>query len=289
MSRKQIDELRKQRDALDQEINEALLQYVSKKASLSLGKRVKIMAKIVEYFVDGTTVSDWEYDEANPFKITVLLTSGNNKKYDIDQCISTLFPEYDVDCADIEPYRDDEDSYFFELTRPPTAIEIKGDLLDQRGYLVQQCNCVTVKAHGLSKAFIDRFGKKADLYGKRSRRSANKAQRPSTPGTYQIVPLNDDTIMVGIFGQWLPGKPNQWTHAYNDYTPTYDDSAINRLNYFKKALDKFAHELTCDDTPVYFPYRIGCGLAGGDWTKYKEAIDEFASTYHGKTYIVRLE
>jgi hypothetical protein len=168
-----------------------------------------------------------------------------------------------------------------------TAFILMGDLLDQEGYLVQQCNCVTIKAHGLSQAFIDKFGSVADLYGKRQKRTANSALDPSIPGTYQVVPLNDNQIMIGLFGQWLPGKPRRWEPAYR-YNRSFIDTASARLTYFKNALTKFLSDMD-DDTPIYFPYRIGCGLAGGDWAEYEKAIQEFASSYQGNTYIVKLE
>ena len=288
MSRKEIDALREQRDALDEKINDALMSYVAKKAKLSVTKRVSIIGKVVEYTIPYSIIDNVDSNFDNPFELKVSLNAPPIKEDDIYKCLSTLFPEYDIDGGFEMHINREEHCYDFTLTRPVTAIEIKGDLLDQQGYLVQQCNCVTVKAHGLSQSFIDRFGKKADLYGKRSKSSENTSAEPSVPGTYQIVPLNDNAIMVGVFGQWLPGKPGKWNRAYNNL-PDTPDTYNDRLRYFKKALDKFANELTCDDTPVYFPYKIGCGLAGGDWTKYEEAINEFASKYYGKTYIVRLE
>jgi hypothetical protein len=35
-----------------------------------------------------------------------------------------------------------------------------------------------------------------------------------------------------------------------------------------------------------FPYKIGCGLAGGMWTHYQQLIHDFAHQYHKDVYIV---
>lgn len=271
MSRKQIDTLRKQRDQITEKIEQAKIRYIKQKSTYSLKKRVAIISKVLEYCVDGCTMfTQLEFDENNP-TITVSLISGPNKDDDICHYLSILFPNHDVVCEGIEQHRDDEDYYTIHLTGR-TITEIKGDLLDQKGYLFQQCNCVTTKGKGLSHAFIDRFGPVADLYERRGR-----GVKPSIPGTYEIVKLNDEQIMVGVYGQWLPGKP-----GYKKcQTP---DSFEDRLSYFRQALTAFAK--TKSELPVYFPYRIGCGLAGGDWKLYKAELDRFALTYSGATFIV---
>jgi hypothetical protein len=33
-----------------------------------------------------------------------------------------------------------------------------------------------------------------------------------------------------------------------------------------------------DTDEIAFPYGIGCGLAGGNWKRYEEMIEEFALT-----------
>ena len=45
-----------------------------------------------------------------------------------------------------------------------------------------------------------------------------------------------------------------------------------KINYFKKCLQQL--DKLKLDTPVAMPFQIGCGLAGGDWTIYKQMLEE---------------
>jgi hypothetical protein len=163
-----------------------------------------------------------------------------------------------------------------------TSIPIlSGNLLDQKGYLFQQCNCVTKKALGLSKAMIDRFGASADAYSKRN--------CADTPGTFALVPVNDTTCVVHLFAQYAPGKPGgRW---YNFYCRkggvSIKDDAKQRRAYFAHALELALKNI--DGRPCFFPWRIGCGLAGGSWPHYIKMIRHFAVQYHGDVYVVRLQ
>ena len=203
----------------------------------------------------------------------------------LKESLEALYPEYEITktSEENEGWREPA---VYELKLWSRPEEIKGDLLDQKGFLFQQCNCVTVKAHGLSQSFIKRFGKRADIYGKRAHRSANTATLPDTPGTYKILNLRGNTAMVAVFGQWLPGKPRACAHMYSRYRVIHNDTYEDRFRYFEEALNKFVESVD-DDRPAYFPYRIGCGLAGGNWDNYRLAIERFAARYRGPVYIVR--
>ena len=159
---------------------------------------------------------------------------------------------------------------------------ISGDLLNQTGYIVQQCNCVTLKHHGLSFSIKKKFGKLGDVYGSR-KGSKNTTTEDITPGTIQVNLVDDNVSLVHMFGQWAPGKPGVWSSRYGN---VYDDDAKTRYEYFETCLVNLLEAV--DGRPIYFPWRISCGLAGGDWTMYENKIQEFSSIYKGKVYIVKL-
>lgn len=148
----------------------------------------------------------------------------------------------------------------------------KGDLLDAtESYICQQCNCVTIKSHGLSKSISDKYSY-GDPYKNRSKKTANTTSQPDTPGT--IVKLqhpkepNNHHIILCFMAQWGPSKPNRYKHYYSS---TYEDNYENRKKWFKECLD------ILDKTKyglVAMPYGIGCGLAGGIWNEYKKMLDE---------------
>lgn len=138
---------------------------------------------------------------------------------------------------------------------------IKGDLLDAEEYhIAQQCNCVTVKSHGLSKVIANKWPE-ADVYAKRQQLdSRNCAINRSEPGTVEKCHL-DDKIILCMFAQYCPGKVGWCSRVYDS-----DETAKDRQRWFSECLDIIDDDETI--SVVAMPYGIGCGLAGGNWQKY---------------------
>ena len=145
---------------------------------------------------------------------------------------------------------------------------IKGDITEtEHKYIVHQCNCNTVKSHGLSKTIANKFPW-ADVYSKRIQiGSRNATSCPSTPGTIELLTNGNKTIIC-LFAQWTPGKPGDYTKYY---PKTYDDTEMNRINWFKDCINK-VDDLKLDK--ITMPFKIGCGLAGGNWDVYKQILQE---------------
>ena len=149
---------------------------------------------------------------------------------------------------------------------------LKGDLLNAKEtYICQQCNCVTIKSHGLSKYISDKYNW-ANPYKIRPKKSENTTSQPDEPGT--IVSLEHPDIpekypiILCLMGQWCPGKPG----IYNKYYPNkYDDTYKNRKKWFQECLDILDEH---NYETVAIPYGIGCGLAGGKWNEYKKMLEE---------------
>eukprot|EP00052_Salpingoeca_macrocollata_P005845 m.49891 g.49891 ORF g.49891 m.49891 type:complete len:170 (-) comp15089_c1_seq1:179-688(-) len=130
-----------------------------------------------------------------------------------------------------------------------------GDLLSAtEKYIVQQCNARSDRAKGLSEVLFKKFPH-ADIYSNRSHREPGDISVHGPPGRR----------VINMIGQVGPGKPKV----------SGADSADARLAYFKECLEKIAK---LDDLgSVAFPFMIGCGLGGGDWTLYLEALNAFAA------------
>jgi hypothetical protein len=144
-------------------------------------------------------------------------------------------------------------------------LEVKqGDLLDAtESHLIQQCNCYTVKSHGLSAQIARRFPK-ADVYKHRPAiRGRNCTSEPSVPGTIQVDWCGRLSV-VHLFAQVYPGKSGQYDRIYGG--GAYPDTPMHRIRYFKACLELLDEEVT-----YAAPNGIGCGLAGGNWKVY-EAI-----------------
>lgn len=149
--------------------------------------------------------------------------------------------------------------------------EIRGDLLDAKErYIAQQCNCVTVRPHGLSKSIADRWSH-GDVYAGRSARSRNTAQKPDVPGSVVITENGpNEPILLHMMAQWTPSKPC----SYSKYYPsTYKDTIVNRKIWFQECLHALEEHVPSDEY-IAMPFRIGCGLAGGNWIEYRKMLED---------------
>lgn len=101
----------------------------------------------------------------------------------------------------------------------PIVKKIEGDLFDtEETWVLQQCNCVTVRSHGLS-ASIDRKWGVNPYQGRHAmgRRNCAMSKDMDVPGTIKIMDSDDGTKkIICAFAQWAPGKPGH----YDKYYPT---------------------------------------------------------------------
>ena len=77
------------------------------------------------------------------------------------------------------------------------------------------------------------------------------------------------------------------------------DTRTNRLGYFKSCLTELVDDLNfmtmineLDNTSptitnICFPYKIGCGLAGGVWRHYHQLIDDFSRKVNQSVIIAK--
>ena len=142
-----------------------------------------------------------------------------------------------------------------------------------------------VKPHGLS-AQIARKYPWGDAYRYRRRQGFRNLAVPEEPGTIQIMSNwkqithtpSPDVIM--LYAQWDCGKGGGYQRV-----PGYEDNQRNREKWFQKCL----HELGKWDyyQNFAFPYKIGCGLAGGNWDHYFSMIQDFAVKYNKHVTLVK--
>lgn len=148
---------------------------------------------------------------------------------------------------------------------------VTGDLFEAKEkYLVHQCNCVTQTAAHLAKDVFERFPY-SDIYTGR--------EDPDKPGTI-VVRGNgqDQRYIVALLGQYYPGRPK--------YPKSTLDGIPAREKYFYRGLLRLA--ALPDLESIAFPWRIGCGAAGGDWERYLGKITNFAQYVGAKGVQVRI-
>ena len=143
---------------------------------------------------------------------------------------------------------------------------IEGSLLDSDAkYIVHQTNCISYGASGLAE-FIFRKFPYADIYKERKING-----NWHLPGNIYISGGGANRFIINAMGQFLPGKPASNTVA----GLLIKETAEVRVKYFSKCLSSIA--CINDLSSIDFPWRIGCGLAGGDWDQYYKMIDSFAT------------
>lgn len=152
------------------------------------------------------------------------------------------------------------------------VVVVAGSLFDAtEQYVVHQTNCVTTKGAHLSADMFVRFPY-ADVYVDRL-----KSGKRDAPGS--IIVRGDgkeQRYVINAMGQFYPGKSR-----FNN------DTQALRRPWFQSCLDEIG-KLT-NLTSIAFPFKIGCGAAGGDWTLYSKMIEEFAKSHpHVKVAVYQL-
>ncbi len=165
-------------------------------------------------------------------------------------------------------------------------LRVKGDLLDAKvDVILQQTNCLTVRPHGLSETISKKYPY-ANAYGnRRAIRNRNLAvpEDRDVPGTVKwFYPTDQGPIVGCIFGQWQPGKAGQGYGGAYPCPPGCDKRETNeqRLQWFQQGLREItlAIEAFPENAKIGIPFKIGCGLAGGDWNKYEKMLIEWSDT-----------
>lgn len=142
----------------------------------------------------------------------------------------------------------------------------EGNILDaDEDIICHQCNCKSLQAAGLAKALFEKYPE-ADIY---------KLLAPEKRSVSSVFfsDLNDGKLICHMFAQIYPGKP-QWGI----------DSREKRLKYFRNCLDRLIFSDSGRDVTGYaFPYKVGCGMAGGIWDQYLKEIKKFSK--HIKSFV----
>lgn len=148
-----------------------------------------------------------------------------------------------------------------------------GDLLLCKDtFIAQQSNCVAIKGHGLSESIYTKYPY-ADIYKPR----ANTGYR-DTPGHVELRGNGQDKRYVcNMLAQYYTG-----TSRYKN------DSAQLRESWFKACLQEMAAKYAKSGASFAFPWRISCGLAGGNLDHYIEMLVDFAAEIQDKDCTVNI-
>jgi len=122
-------------------------------------------------------------------------------------------------------------------------------------YLIHQCNCTSKHSKGLAKLIFDKYSNSNTYINLNYKRQQGTI-------SYHIN-SNLNKIIINMYAQLYPGKSN-----------LTNDTKENRIYWFKCCLNVISKIGTI--TSIAVPYKIGCGLAGGDWNEYINILEQFS-------------
>ena len=132
---------------------------------------------------------------------------------------------------------------------------IKGNLLNQQGVILHQVNCKRVMGAGIAKQIRSLYPQHYIDY----------LNTPQQLGNIVITRISPSLTIIGLFAQDGYGRNKQHT------------------NY--KALEECLIKVAqLNIQPIYAPYKIGCGLGGGDW----EIVQQLFKKHLPQTTFVKL-
>ena len=139
---------------------------------------------------------------------------------------------------------------------------VKGNLFQaDTDIIAHQVNCMGVWGAGVAKQMKAQYPLAYEKYVDIVKRTLGIYLL----GNCQIVRIAESSIkpntIANIFGQYNYGRDKRYT----DYT------AIER------GLERFHASAGITNKSIAIPYKIGCGLGGGEWEKVKLLIEEIFS------------
>lgn len=146
----------------------------------------------------------------------------------------------------------------------------KGDLLDSDcTVIMHQANCFKTMGAGIAKSIAEKY---PEAYLADKSFPLSPAQRL---GRFSYAKAKDGKTVVNLYGQYGCGKGIQ---------TNYDklESAIHQ--FFTKARKDSSVNLE----KVGVPYKMGCGLAGGDWAIVKSILNRQSELHKVIIYIYEL-
>lgn len=133
---------------------------------------------------------------------------------------------------------------------------IKGNLLDiEKGILVHQVNTLGIMGAGIALQIKRKWPILYDGYKEICEKNLFKI---GDVWFYtEDLRINPDLVIANLFGQKYLGKGATIIDAYHLALPE---------------IQKYSDKIRL---PIYFPYKIGCGLAGGDWNVVSNLIEKY--------------
>lgn len=146
---------------------------------------------------------------------------------------------------------------------------IQANLLDtQFQFVAHQVNCRGVMGAGIALQIKNKYPEVYNAY--KVFCDINTAKPPL--GKSLCIWTKDNHCIINVFGQLGYGRTQQQT----DYDALYSGFTMAA----EEIRNTFLDGNPCYQIPIAIPYGIGCGLAGGDWEKVTEILEEIEQEYN---------
>lgn len=147
-------------------------------------------------------------------------------------------------------------------------IVVNNDLLKTPIHIIaHQVNCQGVMGGGVAKQIKQKYPTVYEIYKARCCESHEKLL-----GGYVAVWSQDRSqLIVNVFGQNNFGRDK----VYTDYK-----ALENGLSNFIKDYRNSFNIMPEVQIPIAIPYKIGCGLAGGDWNLVSTILEKLEIEYN---------
>lgn len=132
-----------------------------------------------------------------------------------------------------------------------------------KGVLFHQVNCQGIMGGGIARAFAVKWPKLEPEY--RAICEKFDFDENQLLGKVYTYGVDRDLVIANVFGQGDVSRSERMTR----YDATCDafERIIRSQERNKKGL--FTR------LPLYFPYKMGCGLGGGEWSIYSSIIEHY--------------
>ena len=137
----------------------------------------------------------------------------------------------------------------------PQSIILRGDLFNTKAkYICHQVNCCGKMGSGIAKQVRQKFPEAYSAYMDLCR--ASDFKKGELLGKAQLCPTVNGTTIINMFAQ-------------GDYG--YDGGLYTNYVAFRQCLGEIC-ALVPEGETIAMPYKIGCGLGGGDWDTIRNMI-----------------
>ena len=146
-----------------------------------------------------------------------------------------------------------------------------GNLLNTNiNIIAHQVNCQGVMGAGIAKQIKEKYPEVYKDYKSFCDGTANKMD---LLGACLVSAEKENKMICNLFGQYNYGRNGAYTNTF--YLASAIESMIHTLERVYNITGKYTPQLV-----IAIPYKIGCGLGGGDWEEVKTIFENIERNYN---------